>query len=205
MSASTHNALTSRARIYGHTTLVLYELKAGYYWYLAAWTIDARTAQSQAYASAMKALELDPTLVAARSFAQTAKPDWNWIDEIAALEEVARTEPNNINALNALTYDLMIGGYFNTADKKLLCIQKNIGGRTAHTFGQSHRSSAMQQAHWLLRALIHRHFCRNEVCSYCRKFNAQMRQHIDGEGINLLYGDVFRNHNLLFSTSLPIG
>ena len=92
-----------------------YELKAGYYWYLAAWTIDARTAQSQAYASAMKALELDPTLVAARSFAQTAKPDWNWIDEIAALEEASRADPTYLSALGALVYDLILTGYFEEA------------------------------------------------------------------------------------------
>jgi TolB-like protein len=92
-----------------------YELQASYYWYQGGWMIDNPQAQSMTYAAAMKALELDATLTTARSYAQTAKPDWNWIDEIAALEEVARTEPNNINALNALSYDLMIGGYFNEA------------------------------------------------------------------------------------------
>ena len=92
-----------------------YELKAGYYWYLAGWLLDAPAARSLAYAAAMKALDLDPTLVTARSFSQTAKPDWNWIDEIAALEEAVRADPQNLNAQGALVYDLILTGYLDEA------------------------------------------------------------------------------------------
>ncbi|MDH4071805.1 MAG: hypothetical protein OEV41_01725, partial [Gammaproteobacteria bacterium] len=92
-----------------------YELKASFYWYQGGWLIDNPQAQALTYATAMKALELDPTLTTARSYAQTARPDWTWIDEIAALEEVVRTEPTNMNALNALAYDLVATGYFDDA------------------------------------------------------------------------------------------
>jgi len=60
----------------------------------------------------MKALELDPTLVGARSYAETARPDWSWTIEIEALEEAVRAEPENILAIEALSYDLVIAGYF---------------------------------------------------------------------------------------------
>jgi len=92
-----------------------YELKATYYWLQGGWMIDNPQAQALTYGAAMKALEIDPTLTGARSFAQTAKPDWNWVDELTALEDVVRAEPKNINALNALGWDLMIAGYFDDA------------------------------------------------------------------------------------------
>ncbi|MDH4071804.1 MAG: hypothetical protein OEV41_01720 [Gammaproteobacteria bacterium] len=92
-----------------------YELKAAYYWFQSGWLIDSPTAQAFAYAAAMKALELDPTLAGARSFADTAKPDWNWIDEIGAIENLVRLEPDNVRALDTLTYDLILAGYFDDA------------------------------------------------------------------------------------------
>ncbi len=92
-----------------------YELKAIFYWLQGGYEIDSPAAQALAYEAAMKALEFDPTLTAARAFAQTAKPDWNWIDEIAALEEVVRADPKNIGALHALAYDLVKTGYFEEA------------------------------------------------------------------------------------------
>jgi len=92
-----------------------YELKASYYWHMGSWMIDGPQAQALTYEMAMKALDLDPKLSTARSYAQTAKPGWNWIDEIAALDEAVRTDPSNINALNALAYDLVICGYFDDA------------------------------------------------------------------------------------------
>jgi TolB-like protein len=92
-----------------------YELKAGYYWYQSGWLMDSPTAQALAYAAAMKALELDPTLAGARSFADTANPDWNWIDEFKALEKLVRLEPTNIRALDSLTYDMVLAGYFSEA------------------------------------------------------------------------------------------
>ncbi len=89
-----------------------YELKANFYWLQAAWLIDAPIGQKLAYEAAMKALEIDPTLAGARSYASTAHPDWNWIMEFDALEELLRVEPDNISALEALAYDMVIAGYF---------------------------------------------------------------------------------------------
>jgi TolB-like protein len=94
-----------------------YELKSNFYWLEGGWITDAPVAQKLAYDSAIKALELDPTLPGARSYARTAHPDWNWIDEIEALEELIAVEPKNISALEALSYDLIITGYFDEAVK----------------------------------------------------------------------------------------
>jgi len=92
-----------------------YALKATYYWLQGGWMIDNPQAQALTYGAAMRALEIDPTLETALNFAQTAKPDWNWVDEIAALEDAVRTDPKNVNALNALSWDLMVVGYFDDA------------------------------------------------------------------------------------------
>jgi TolB-like protein len=89
-----------------------YELKSNFYWLEGGWIIDAPVAQKLAYDAAIKALELDPSLAGAKSYARTAHPDWNWIDEIDALEELIAIEPENISALEALCYDLVITGYF---------------------------------------------------------------------------------------------
>ncbi len=94
-----------------------YELKAIFYWQQAAWIVDAATGQALAYEAAMKALELDPTLAAARSYASTAHPDWNWVMEFEALDELLRIEPNNISPLGDLSYDMVIGGYFEESVK----------------------------------------------------------------------------------------
>lgn len=93
-----------------------YELKAVFFWFEAAWTLDAPAAQLKAYDAAKKALDLDPTLPVARTFATTANPDnWSWFEEIAALEELAHEEPGFVMAINALQYDLLLTGYFNEA------------------------------------------------------------------------------------------
>ena len=65
---------------------------------------------------AVKALELDPTLVAARSFSVSADPDnWSWVREIEAIEEAAATAPNDIRILDSLAYDFTQTGYFTEA------------------------------------------------------------------------------------------
>jgi TolB-like protein len=92
-----------------------YELKAGFYWFQSGWLIDAPTAQALAYEAAMKALEIDPTLAGARSFARTASPDWTWVGEFEALEELVRVEPDNVRALDSLTWDMVLAGYFSEA------------------------------------------------------------------------------------------
>jgi TolB-like protein len=93
-----------------------WELKANYYWIAGGWDIETPEAQMLVFDAATKALELDPSLKGARSFAITADPEnWNWISEIEALYEFLRAEPDNVNAMLALTYDLTMVGYFNEA------------------------------------------------------------------------------------------
>ena len=66
------------------------------------------------YEAAIKALELDPSLNEARSFASTANPEtWGWLIEIDTLETLVNAEPANVNAMIALTYGLTMTGYFN--------------------------------------------------------------------------------------------
>jgi tetratricopeptide (TPR) repeat protein len=92
-----------------------YELKATVYWNQSGWLLDAPTGQKLTYEAAMTALELDPTLIGARSYASTAHPDWNWIMEIDALEELIEKDPKHVNAMSDLSYDLVIAGYFDDA------------------------------------------------------------------------------------------
>jgi TolB-like protein len=92
-----------------------YELKAVFHWFSGGWVVDAREAQMLTYAAANKALDLDPTLASARSFAGTAHPEWTWIMEFDALEELLRAEPDNMGALEALSWDMIIAGYFDEA------------------------------------------------------------------------------------------
>ncbi|MFT5501816.1 MAG: TolB-like protein, partial [Woeseiaceae bacterium] len=93
-----------------------YELKASFYWMASAWTLDAPTGQLLAYEAAVRALALDPSLPGARSFASTANPDnWSWMNEILALEELVKAEPNNMLALTSFQYDLIEAGYFSGA------------------------------------------------------------------------------------------
>jgi len=99
-----------------------YELQSDYYWLAAGWISDAPTSQKLAYEAAMKALELDPTLSDARSYAGTARPDWSWVYEFAALEELVREEPRNVGALEALTYDMNMSGYMAEAEQLVLRI-----------------------------------------------------------------------------------
>jgi TolB-like protein len=99
-----------------------YELQSDFHWLAAGWISDAPASQKLAYEAAMKALELDPTLNDAKSYAGTARPDWTWILEIEALEELVREEPGNVGALEALTYDLAMAGYFAEAEQLTLRI-----------------------------------------------------------------------------------
>jgi TolB-like protein len=94
-----------------------YELKAVVFWNISAWALDAQEGQKLTYEAATKALELDPTLIAARSYASTAHPDWNWIREFAALEELLQSDPNHVNAMSDLIYDMVLTGYFDDAEQ----------------------------------------------------------------------------------------
>ena len=78
--------------------------------------MDSAKGQRLVFEAAIAALELDPTLVVARSFATTARlENWNWTDEIAALEAAARAAPNDVRVLFILAYDLTQSGYFEEA------------------------------------------------------------------------------------------
>jgi len=93
-----------------------WELKATYYWLGGGWAFDNAEAQELTFAAATKAPELDPSLNGARSFASTCDPDnWNWRNEIEALETLVKAEPDNVNAKLILSYDLKNTGYFNDA------------------------------------------------------------------------------------------
>lgn len=92
-----------------------YELKAVFHWFESGWIVEASIGQRLTYEAATKALELDPTLAGARSFASAAHPDWTWTMEFDALEELVRVEPNNISAIEALSWDMLIAGYYNEA------------------------------------------------------------------------------------------
>jgi len=90
-----------------------YERKAMLYWLAGGWTMDSSAAQSLVYQSAIKALELDPTLVAARSFSISADPDnWSWVREIEAIEKAVEAAPNDLGGLDSLAYDFVQTGYF---------------------------------------------------------------------------------------------
>lgn len=121
-----------------------YELKASLYWFQAGWTLDAPAAQLKAYDAAMKALELDPSLSAARSFATTADPEnWSWERELEALEELIRTEPDFMAGYNALTYDLVFTGYF---DEALIHADRMIELEPLSSEGYWRRGEALRAA-----------------------------------------------------------
>ncbi len=91
-----------------------WELKATFYWQAGGWAMDNSEAQRLTYEAASKALELDPSLNEARTFASAANPDTQSSDyTIEPFETLVKAEPANANALIPLTYGLMMAGYFN--------------------------------------------------------------------------------------------
>ena len=91
-----------------------WELKAIFYWKAGGWVLDNPEAQRLTYEAAIKALELNPSLNEARSFASSANPDTQGSDStIEAFETLVKAEPANANAILALTYGLTMTGYFN--------------------------------------------------------------------------------------------
>jgi TolB-like protein/lipoprotein NlpI len=89
-----------------------WELKAHFYYMAGGWVMDSPAAQAAAFEAANMALELDPTLIAAQTLATTAAPNWNWLNEVTAIERLVAVQPNNVNALVTLVYSLMNTGYF---------------------------------------------------------------------------------------------
>ena len=93
-----------------------HEQKAMLYWLAGGWTISSSIGQDLVYQSAIKALELDPTLVVARSFSVSATPvNWSWVGEIEAIEEALKSAPNDMRILDSLAYDYTQTGYFSEA------------------------------------------------------------------------------------------
>lgn len=91
-----------------------WELKTTFYWQAGGWVLDNSEAQRLTYEAAIKALELDPSLNEARSFASAADPDRQGsADTIETFEKLVKAEPANANAIIPLTYTLMLTGYFN--------------------------------------------------------------------------------------------
>ena len=90
-----------------------YELKASTYWVASGVFLPSSTAQRLIYDAATTAVEIDPTLVLAKSFTRTAHPtDWNWFNEFEAIDEALRAEPDNVRTLMVLAYNLVLCGYF---------------------------------------------------------------------------------------------
>ncbi len=92
-----------------------YELKAVFHWFTGGWLVDGSIAQRLTYATASKALELDPTLTGARTYAATSHPEWTWTMEFDAFDQLVRIEPNNVGAQDAFAWDMIVAGYFNEA------------------------------------------------------------------------------------------
>jgi TolB-like protein len=93
-----------------------WEMLAYAYWEQWGTTLDAASAQPLTFNAATRALAIDPDLVLAQVFLETADPEDSWFPrEIEGLERVLREEPNNAVAAELLTWDLMAGGYFREA------------------------------------------------------------------------------------------
>jgi TolB-like protein len=93
-----------------------YEMKASVYWAASGLFLQSSVAQPLIYEAATRAIELDPSLVLARSFSKTAHPEtWNWSNEFQAIEEALGAEPDNIRLLFAWSYNLLLNGYFDEA------------------------------------------------------------------------------------------
>jgi len=90
-----------------------WEMLAYAYWEQWGTTLDASSAQPLTFNAATRALAIDPDLVLAQVFLETADPEDSWFPrEIEGLERVLREEPNNAVAAEILTWDLMAAGYF---------------------------------------------------------------------------------------------
>jgi tetratricopeptide (TPR) repeat protein len=93
-----------------------YELLAYIYWSQSGWLIKAAEGQKLMGEAAAGALAIDPDLVFAQALYQSGSTEtFSLLGEIQALERVVREQPNNTAALNALSYDLGLAGYFREA------------------------------------------------------------------------------------------
>ncbi len=89
-----------------------WELKATAYWQAAGWTIEVERGRELVYEAAMRALELDPTLVVSRAFSISANDErMLWAEYLEALEAAVREQPNNIRVLDTYSNTLLLAGY----------------------------------------------------------------------------------------------
>jgi TolB-like protein len=90
-----------------------YELLAYSYWSLAGWRYTGAEGQRLMGDTAAKALAIDPALTFARVLYESGYPEtWSWVGEISGLERVLEEQPGHLPALEALSYNLIEGGYF---------------------------------------------------------------------------------------------
>ena len=89
-----------------------HELLAYSYWWLSGFTVEGAKGQLLMLNSANRALDIDPTLTFARTLQQSGSVEtFTWTDEIDRLAQVLREQPNNGQAFDALTFDLLETGY----------------------------------------------------------------------------------------------
>jgi len=88
-----------------------HEALAYAYWTLAGSSLSGAEGQSLMLKSAARALELDPNLALAQALHQAGGQHFDWLIEIEGLELAVQRQPNNSQALQALSYDLIESGY----------------------------------------------------------------------------------------------
>jgi len=101
-----------------------HELKAMAYWDGAGSELDKPSLGRLVYESAVAALELDPTLIGARTFTVLASPnEWNWSIEFDAIEAAFKATHDEFNMLLILCYDLHMVGY---REEALQCAKRLV-------------------------------------------------------------------------------
>jgi TolB-like protein len=92
-----------------------HELLAYCYWWQSGVMVEAVGGQERMRDAALRALELDPSLLFARAFVSGSTAVGYYLAELEALERVTLEQPNNSGAREALIYDLLAAGYFREA------------------------------------------------------------------------------------------
>jgi TolB-like protein/DNA-binding winged helix-turn-helix (wHTH) protein len=89
-----------------------YELMALSYFRGGGFSIKAAEGQKLTGEAAAMALTIDPDLTFAQALYQAGNiEDWSFAREIEALERAVREQPNNLELLIALSWDLFVAGY----------------------------------------------------------------------------------------------
>lgn len=118
----------------------------------SGWTVTTRVGQLQVYAAATRALEIDPDLPGAKSFAVTAHPtEWDWIKEFDAMETLIAVD-RSIRVLDTYGVDLNISGYYAEAEQifrqviDLDPLSANAWGRLSESLSAQGRIEESKQA-----------------------------------------------------------